>query len=248
MGAIDVLEEELKIASTILEWEMGDIWGHVGVRVSESESIAVKLFRPPDEPGVKDWLVQFDYSLKKISGVGTIPGEAAIYSEIFKARPDINAAIHSHAPMSIALSLADKQICTVHQQSWRFGKGLPIYPDPIFIIDPGEGADLARVLGQAPGVVIKGHGIVSVGKTIDEACMNALYMERTAKIQVMAQTFGFSRPNEEYLKVMEASFHKLMAHRAVQRGRGWSRLEHSAEWRYYEDKIRKGERWMRGWT
>jgi len=47
MSDIDVLEEELRIASSILEWEMGDIWGHVATRIPDSESIAVKIFRPP---------------------------------------------------------------------------------------------------------------------------------------------------------------------------------------------------------
>ncbi len=70
------------------------------------KGIAVQMFRRA-ERGKKDWLVHFDYSLKKLSGVGTIPREAVIYTEIFKARPDVNAAVHCHASMCIALSLAD---------------------------------------------------------------------------------------------------------------------------------------------
>ena len=45
MGKIDLLESDMRIAATILEWEMGDIWGHVGVRVPEEQTIAVNLFR-----------------------------------------------------------------------------------------------------------------------------------------------------------------------------------------------------------
>jgi len=47
-------EEDLKIASKILEWEIGDIWGHVGVRLPENQGIAVKLFRPPDDDDEED--------------------------------------------------------------------------------------------------------------------------------------------------------------------------------------------------
>ena len=174
-------EDELNIAAKILEWEIGDLWGHVGVRLPDNRGIAVRLFRRP-ERGKKDWLVHFDFSLNKLSGVGTIPRESVIYTEIFKARPDVNAAVHCHASMCVALSLADKPVDWVHMQSSRFKGGTPIFPNPIYILDESEGAELAKALGSASAIMIKGHGIVTVGATIDEACMNALYMERTAKI------------------------------------------------------------------
>ncbi|MDP2645680.1 MAG: class II aldolase/adducin family protein [Desulfobacterales bacterium] len=246
MGAIDVLEEDLRIASKILEWEMGDIWGHVGSRVPGSDTIAVKVFRPPEEPGVHDWFVRFDYALNKLSGVGTVPMEAAIYSEVFKARPDVNAITHCHAPMCVVLSMAGKTVYNLHQQSQQFGRGVPLYPDPIFIIDSGEGADLARSLGNAPAVIIKGHGIVTVGKTIDDACITALYLERTAKMQTMAHMIGYVGPTEEFLQSIQMTWGKLQA-RARELGKG-SEIRHSATWSYYADKVHKGQPWNRGWT
>jgi ribulose-5-phosphate 4-epimerase/fuculose-1-phosphate aldolase len=238
-AAIRGLEQELGIAAKILEWEIGDIWGHVGVRLPGDKGIAVQLFRRAEE-GNKDWLVHFDYSLKKLSGVGTIPREAVIYTEIFRARPEVHAAVHCHASMCVALSIADKPVSCVHVQSGRFGAGVPIYPQPIYILDESEGADLARTLGDANGRMIKGHGIVTVGKTIDEACLNAVYMERTAKIMAMAQLFGFSGAPEGFIGQLSSSKEKLLT-----RGR---RMPHSAEWNYYAEKIKKGEHWTRGWA
>jgi ribulose-5-phosphate 4-epimerase/fuculose-1-phosphate aldolase len=237
---IKVAEAELKIGAKILEWEIGDLWGHVGVRLPEDKGVAVQMFRRPED-GNKDWLVHFDYSLNKLSGIGTPPRESTIYTEIFKARPDVHAAVHSHAPMCVALSLADKTISCVHMQSSRFGRGVPIYPEPIYILDDAEGADLARTLDKANAVLIKGHGIVTVGKTIDEACMTALYMERTAKIMAMAQLFGFSGVTDEFIHTLSGSKEKLLS-------RGRTKMTHSADWNYYADKIKKGERWTRGWT
>ena len=238
--AIKIAEKELSIGAKILEWEIGDLWGHVGVRLPENEGIAVRMFRQP-ENGKKDWLVHFDYSLNKLSGVGTPPRESTIYTEIFKARPDVNAAVHSHAPMCVALSLAGKPVSCVHMQSSRFGRGVPIYPDPIYILDDREGAELARTLDQANAMMIKGHGIVTVGKTIDEACMNALYMERTAKLMAMAQLFGFSGVSDDFIETLAGSKEKLLSRR-----RGT--MSHSADWNYYAKKIEKGENWTRGWT
>jgi ribulose-5-phosphate 4-epimerase/fuculose-1-phosphate aldolase len=245
MALIDVLHDELKIGSKILEWELGDIIGHIGVRLPENGGIAVKLLRPPEEEGVEDWLVHFDFSMKKLAGVGTIPLEAPIYTELFRARPDVHAVVHAHAPMCVALSLVDKPVAQVHMQSARYGAGVPIYPRPILIVDQAEGRDLARALGGAPAIMIKGHGIVTVGRSIDDACINTLYMERTAKLQAIAHALGYPGPTEEFRREMSASMEKI---RARARELGTPDLAHSTEWRYYAAKVKKGEPWNRGWT
>ena len=90
-------------------------------------------------------------------------------------------------------------------------------------------------------MMIKGHGIVTVGATIDEACINALYMERTAKIMAIARLHGYQGPTEESIQILSASKKKLFT-------RPRANMPHSAEWHYYADKIKKGERWTRGWT
>ncbi len=236
-AGIKTAEAELNIACKILEWEIGDIWGHVGVRLPDDKGIAVQMFRRAEE-SKKDWLVHFDYQLKKLGGVGTPPREAVIYTEIFKARPDVNAAVHCHASTGVAMSLADTPVSCVHVQSGRFGRGVPIYPRPIYILDADEGADLARTLGDAKGMMIKGHGIVAVGASIDEACINAVYMERTAKIMAEARRFGFTGVPDDFIETLAGSKEKLLT-----RGK---RMFHSAEWNYYAEKIRQGRAWTRG--
>jgi len=104
------------------------MWGHIGVRLPGGEGIMVKSIRPASgEDERKDWLVRFDFSGKKISGVGSPPFEAPIYTQIFKARPDVQAIAHAHAPMCIVLSLADKTVVAVHMQSIPFEQGVPSY-------------------------------------------------------------------------------------------------------------------------
>ncbi len=234
---IKTAEQELAIACKILEWEIGDIWGHVGVRLPENKGIAVQMFRRAEE-SPKDWLVHFDYNIKKLAGVGTPPRESVIYTEIFKARPDVNAAVHCHASTCVAMSLANTTVSCVHVQSGRWGSGVPLYPRPIYILDEDEGADLARVLGTANGMMIKGHGIVTVGKSIDEACFNAVYMERTAKIMAAAKLFGFTAVPNDFIETLAGSKEKLLT-----RGK---RMPHSAEWNYYARLIKAGKTWNRG--
>ena len=55
--------------------------------------------------------------------------------------------------MCVALTLAERTISCVYMQSGRFGPGVPIYPDPIFILDDAEGADLVRTLDKANAIL-----------------------------------------------------------------------------------------------
>ena len=114
---------------------MGDrrYLGTRGSSFAGAKGHRVQMFRRPEEDGAEGWLVRFDYSLRKLSVVGTIPRESTIYAEVLKARPEVNAVVHSHAPMCVALSLADKPVSCIHMQSFRFGDGVPIYPKPIYI-------------------------------------------------------------------------------------------------------------------
>ncbi len=246
MPSLKVIEADLRIASDILEWESGDIFGHVGARLPGGEGIACKAFRPASTEE-SDWLVHFDFDANKIGGTGGPPQEWTMYTEIFRLRPDIEALAHMHSPACIAMSIAGREIMPVHLQSAKFRAPVPIYPRPIHIKDREEGIELATALGSGKAVVIKGHGVVAVGKSIDEACMNAMYLERTAKIQGLATTLGFTGPTQDFLDDMMESGRRLgeqslgVAYREARGG-------YSNEWTFYKHKLAQGQRWTRGWS
>lgn len=245
-NSLTQIEEDLGIACAILEWESGDIFGHVGVRLPDGSGIACKAFRPASVDET-DWRVHFDWDAKKISGTGGPPMEWPMYTEIFTARPDVQAISHAHMPACIALSLAGIDIGPIHMQSAKFPEPMPTYPRPIHIKDRAEGQALAEALGPHKAVMIRGHGVVGVGASIDEACMNNMYMERTAKIMGLARTLGFQSPAPEFVADMIGS-------RAILTGGGGDtshlrrRGGYSNEWLYYKHRLAKGERWTRGWS
>ena len=245
MSEADELQNDLVTASTIIEWEFGDIIGHVGVRLPNDEGIAVKMLRAPQLPGAENWMMQFDMDGNKISGDGTVPGEAAIYTRIFRAKPEVNAIVHAHANMCIVLGLAGVPIEGVHLASAKFGEGLPVYPIPTYVSDDEDGDAIARTLGDAPGLTINGHGIVTVGKSIDEACFTAVHMERTAKIIQAARLLGFDQVDGAFREEMAGNARKMSERQAsINR----PKVEHSDDWRYYTRKLERGEPWNRGWT
>ena len=244
MSEISILEDELRTASSIIEWEFGDIIGHIGVRLPNG-TIAVKLLRVAQENKQQDWLMQFDMEGMKLSGTGTVPGEAVIYTQLFKAKPDVQAIVHAHPPMCVALALAQVPIKGVHLQSSRFGDGLPVYPLPMYVSDPEDGDTIAETIGDAPGMTINGHGIVTVGKSVDEALFHAVYMERTARMIFAARTLGFQDVSADFRQEMAGNAAKIQGRQAsISR----PKVEHSDEWRYYTRKLEQGETWNRGWV
>jgi hypothetical protein len=66
-------------------------------------------------------------------------------------------------------------------------------------------------------------------------------MERTAKIMAIARLHGYQGPTPESIDTLTGSREKLFR-------RPRDEAFHSADWNYYADKIKKGERWTRGWT
>ena len=244
MNTIDIIEEDLVTASTILEWEFGEIIGHVGARLPDGQGIAVKMFRVGQEDKDQHWMTQFDFEGNKLSGNGTVPGEAAIYTQLFQARPEVNAIVHAHAPMCIALGLAEVPIRGIHLSSARFGDGLPVYPVPTYVSDVEDGDAIAQAIGVRPGLTINGHGIVTVGDSIDEACFNAVFMERTAKIEQAARALGSQALTPAFQEELFGNAAKM---KARQQNISRPSVEHSDEWRYYTRKIERGETWTRGW-
>jgi ribulose-5-phosphate 4-epimerase/fuculose-1-phosphate aldolase len=245
MDDSEILKNDLRTSSTILEWEFGDIIGHVGVRLPDNKGIAVKLLRVAQENKDEDWMMEFDFEGNKLSGTGTVPGEASIYTQLFKAKPEVNSIVHAHAPMCIVMGLAKLPISATTLMSARFGEGLPVYPLPIYVSDVEDGDALVKTIGNAPGMTINGHGIVTVGSSIDEATVNAIYMERTAKMEHAARLMGYEGVTIEHKEMLAANKAKMAGR---QKNISRPTTDHSDEWRYYQRKIERGEPWNRGWT
>ena len=239
MSDLDDLKDDLIVASNLLLWEIGDIWGHVGVRVPERQEFMVKFMRSPlDENIDPNDILTYDLKGNKVGGKRETPNELPIYTRIFKERADVNSIVHCHPPMVVALSIAGQQIMPIHLQSFRFGNSVPVLGKPAMIVNDEEGDELAQTLGPDVAVVIRGHGAVTVGKTIPQACLNMMYLERTAKIQAIAGLYGKIDPvSSEYIELQRA--------RLKHEGGGGGGVY---EWKYYKERVKKGEKWTRGWT
>ena len=118
------------------------------------------------------------------------PGERFIHTEIYRARPDVNAVVHAHPMGCIAFSIAGRPIlpiwnlCTqVRRRRARLRVGSADR-------HPELGRDLAAALGGHSAALLKGHGAVVTGGSIQEATVSAVNLERSARLQLMVEGIG----------------------------------------------------------
>jgi len=121
------------------------------------------------------------------------PNEAPLHAAIYSARPEVNGVVHGHPDFLTLLSSARHPLAPVIPQGalvWD----MPVYPFAHSISTTERGRAVALHLGQGRGAILQGHGIVTVGADLTEACALALYAEQTALRQVQAAPLGGAAP------------------------------------------------------
>src|SRR6185436_12842367 len=194
------LIDDLVSANHILYQEgVVDGFGHVSVRHEKdpqrfllARSIAPATVRARD-------IMEFDLAGEPINARGRKPYlERYIHSEIYRARPDVIAVVHSHSPALIPFSITGTSLKPVYHMSGFLGAATPIFEirdaggpaTDMLIRDRKLGAALAKNLGPAPFVLLRGHGSVAVGITLKQVVYRAIYAETNARLQAEAMRLG----------------------------------------------------------
>jgi HCOMODA/2-hydroxy-3-carboxy-muconic semialdehyde decarboxylase len=191
--------EDLVLASRILANEgVLDAYGHVSIRHPAdpnrylmARSLAPALITAAD-------ILQFDLNSRPVT-----PTQARLFTErfihgaIYQARPDVKAIVHSHSPTVIPFGISDVPLRPVfHLGAFLYG-GVPVFEISEFTSD-GEmlvrdqklGDALAQTLGNRIVALMRGHGNVVVGPSVQVAVYRAIYTEINARLQAQAIALG----------------------------------------------------------
>jgi len=235
------LKDKISTTISILQWELADMLGHVSVRTPDRKHLLLRFLRAPIDPSIpEDDVLTFDYDGNYIAGRRE-PGRADrnvkgpglelfFHTYPYKAREDVGAVIHVHPMMVVALTTTGRKICAIHHRH-NFGKAVPVTPW-LWGSSAEDAKRATKAMGKNCAVIIKGHGVIVTGKTLEEACINTVQLERTAKMIMLAASLG---------KVSPVSEAAVNTYRSIV-GHGQSRRP-VAEWRFYESMVKRGERW-----
>ncbi len=122
----------------------------------------------------------------------------AIHSQIHEARPDVNAAAHTHSPYGRAFSTLGKLLAPLTQDACAFHGDHTLFDDYTgVVLDVEEGKRIAHALGDTKACILRNHGLLTVGQTVDEAAWWFITLERSCQVQLMADAAGDPIPIDE---------------------------------------------------
>ena len=219
------LLEDLVYANRILSDQgLLDAFGHVSVRDDKdpsrfwmSRSMAPALVTSKD-------ILEFDRDGAPLDAQGrNVFVERFIHAAIYRARPDVKAIVHDHSVAVIPFGVTGTALRPLFHMSAFLGGGTPIFEirgaaggaTDMLIRDNNLGDALARVLGERTMVLMRGHGAVVVGNSIQQVVLRAYYADVNAKLQAQAMALG----KVDFLTPEEAA--KATAALDAQLGRPW---------------------------
>jgi ribulose-5-phosphate 4-epimerase/fuculose-1-phosphate aldolase len=196
----DPLIADLVVANRILFSEgVLDGFGHVSVRDARNadrfwlaRSKAAGLVEARD-------VMAFDLDAAPIDPRGrAVFLERFIHSEIYRARPDVHSVVHSHSPSLVPFGVTPVKLRPLYHMTGFLGAGVPVFEirrvagtaTNLLITDGRLGKALAKTLGASPAALMRGHGSVVVGVSLQQAVYRAVYMELNARLQAEAMRLG----------------------------------------------------------
>lgn len=223
------LVEQLVLANRILYAQgVVDGFGHVSAR--HPREAGVFLLSRSRAPAL---VVAADIGCYDLDGqaLGELQGapylERFIHSEIYRARPDVMAVVHSHSPGVIPFGVTGQRLRPIFHMSGFLGSGSAHFDmrdcagdSDQLIRNAGLGQALAAALGQQACVLMRGHGSTVIGSSVPHAVYRAVYTEVNARLQAAAMQMG----PVTYLTEAEADL--AAAANDAQIGRAWALWQH----------------------
>ncbi len=151
--------------------------------------------------------------------------ERFIHGSIYRARPDVGAVVHSHAPSVIPFGVVRSvTLRPIYHMSSFLGGPVPVFEirdaagddNDVMVRDERLGDALAAALGALPAVLMRGHGATIVGSDVRQAVFRAIYTAANAGLQAEAMRLG------EATFLSEAEIARSAITNAAQADRAWN--------------------------
>ncbi len=208
--SVPPLVQELVLANHILAHEdVLDAYGHVSVRDTKDPAhfwlarhMAAGTVTAAD-------IIQYDLDSKPVNADASAGyTERFIHGEIYRARPDVMAIVHCHAPDVIPFGVSSLPLRPVYHMAGFLEVPVPIFEirdaaglTDMLIRTPELGKALAQTLGAKPAALMRGHGAVVVADSLHVVVGRAYYMNMNARLEMQAISLGGS---VTYLDPVEA--------------------------------------------
>src|SRR5262245_9351880 len=171
-----------------------DGFGHVSARHNRADNRFVMSRSLAPELVTAGDLIEFDLDGSAVDARSrALYSERFIHAEIYRARPDIGAIVHAHAPSLIPYGVTSVPLRPLYHMASFIADGVPVFDirkmfgiTDMLVSDSPKGRALAQVLGDKTCVLMRGHGVVVVGSSIPIAVGRSIYLDINAQVQTQA--------------------------------------------------------------
>lgn len=127
--------------------------------------------------------------------------ERFIHGAVYKARPDVMAVVHSHSPSVIPFGLVNVPMRAMFHNAAFLAGGVPVFDiaerfgaTDMLVGNAEKGKAFMDIMGAAPVALMRAHGSVACGSSLQTAVFRAVYTEVNARIQHWTQALGGNGP------------------------------------------------------
>ncbi len=163
--------------------------GNVSARIVGREECWItpsRLYKGDLRP---EMMVRIDFAGNALDEGAPAPSsERAVHTELYRARPEVGAVIHAHAPYATALALSGRPFLPVTTEAAFLGK-VPVVP----FIMPGTrelAQAVVKAMGKSPACILQNHGVVVAAGTLRRAADLVEMLERTAQLILACYAVG----------------------------------------------------------
>ena len=226
--------QTLVVANRILAHEeVVDAFGHISFRdPDDSERYLLSRARAPELIETED-IVTYRLDGEAIDARDRRPySERMIHGAIYEQRPDVNVVIHNHSYEVIPFASSGTPLRPVTHTCAPIGKDIPVWDmrdkfgeNNHLVVTMEQGRDLAATLGDGTIALMKRHGCVVAGATVEETVMKAIYLQVNAKLQLQTMMIG----EPDFLTDIEIEECTDMQQSPISLDRAWEMWRRRAE-------------------
>lgn len=225
MATLEQLRKDVISASRILSHlRLVEGFGHVSARIPGTDKF---LITPRISLALvtEEQLLTVDLNGEVIEGEHPMPFEAWLHTAIMKTKPRVQAITRIHARVANIFSVTDRKLEPVHNHGSFFAGGVPVFATPDLISTEKLGNEVSAAIAERPAILLRGNGQVTVGRTIPEAVMMAIYLEEAAEVLFGALQIGRPIP----LTINESKQRQVEALPPVDMERAWNFFKNKVE-------------------
>jgi ribulose-5-phosphate 4-epimerase/fuculose-1-phosphate aldolase len=162
--------------------------GNVSTRIPESDELWITPTQLYKGGLTEEKLIRVNLQGKKLDGRDRPSVELPMHLLAYRTREDVGAVIHTHAPMAIVVGLYDEPISPITIEAVALGR-VPIAP---FLLSgtKEQSRSIVDALGDGSAVLLRNHGLLTVGKDLREAASKAQQLEFAARTVVLCRLLG----------------------------------------------------------